>query len=52
MNYEGLALLVRIHYNFFMKQSRFWYDHDLMEADGIIVNLASKMRKEIYEAVA
>jgi hypothetical protein len=46
MHSDGLEMLVRIHYNFFMKQSRFWYEHNLMEADGIIVNIASVMRKE------
>lgn len=46
---EALAKLMRIHYQFFMTNKRFWYDHDAITADGIIVNTASVLRKEINE---
>lgn len=45
----ALGQLMRIHYNFFMANPRFWYDRDLQDADKLIVVAASNLRKEIAD---
>lgn len=42
---EAIAWLMRIHYGVFMANSRFWYDHNLIDADSVIVIAASNLRK-------
>ena len=41
---DAHAFLMRVHYHFFMKQPRFWYERDLQEADMIVCVLASNLR--------
>ena len=43
---DAVAFLMRVHYGFFMRQSRFWYDRNLREADMLIVVRASDLRME------
>lgn len=42
----GSHFLLRVHTRF-MKNPRFWYDKNLIEADGIVVVLLSGMRTEL-----
>lgn len=42
---EAIAFLMRIHYNFFMSNPRFWYERDLMVADMMICVAASDLRR-------
>lgn len=44
---QALDCLMRIHYEHFMQNKRFWYDLDLREADAFIVVAASDLREEI-----
>lgn len=48
---EALEMLMRIHYDFFMSNQRFWYDKDLREADGFVCVAASDLRVEIKKNV-
>ena len=41
---DAVALLMRIHYGFFMSNPRFWYEPTLVEADAIMCLLASELR--------
>ena len=41
---DAIALLMRVHYGFFMSNPHFWYDPDLVQADGITCRLASELR--------
>ncbi len=40
---DAVALLMRVHYGFFMSNSYFWYEPALVESDGIICRLASEL---------
>ena len=41
---DAVALLMRVHYGFFMSNPYFWYEPALVESDGIICRLASELR--------
>jgi hypothetical protein len=43
---------MRIHYGFFMKNPRYWYDKGLMEADKLICKAASDLRATLAAAPA
>jgi hypothetical protein len=40
---DAVALLMRVHYGFFMSNPYFWYEPALVESDGIICRLASDL---------
>jgi hypothetical protein len=44
---EAIEQLMRIHYNVFMANPRFWYDKDLLEADTMVCVAASNLRREL-----
>jgi hypothetical protein len=46
MSTDAVALLMRVHYGFFMSNPHFWDEPTLVEADGIICRLASELRIE------
>lgn len=43
---EALGFLMRVHYGFFMRNPRFWYERDLQAADMLIVAKASELHHE------
>jgi hypothetical protein len=42
---DAIEFLMRVHYNFFMANPRFWYEADLRDADRSIIVAASDLRK-------
>lgn len=45
-DFRAVDFLMRVHYGFFMKNPRFWYDKALIDADRYIVVAASDLRLE------
>jgi hypothetical protein len=44
---EAIEQLMRIHYNVFMANPRFWYDKELQAADMLICVVASDLRRSL-----
>lgn len=42
---SGLEIASSIHYDFFMRNPRFWYDRDLRDADKLVCLAMSDLRR-------
>jgi hypothetical protein len=50
--HETVDFLMRVHYNFFMVNPRFWYERSTIDADALICIAASNLRCAIKKKEA